>query len=160
MTHSNAGRKTRPSDEEIARLKNQRPPDGLARQNYTWGFQIRLSQSTREQIELLDLKVGTSERNEILRAAISRELSERIQSDASDLAADLIDELQHGVSETPELNELIDLCGEVRSDAIAVVKSAVTFDYQHPIDWEFELAKAYALVAAYRLGANRQADEL
>lgn len=153
MPQSKPGRKSRPRPEEIARLKNQgnRPPRGA----YQHQFQVRVTEQTRAQIDALTHRVGLEQRNGLIRQWIDQGLVESLESKRSALIADLVDQVNRGIDEIPELTDLIKLCDGSRESAVEVINSIRPVDYHQPIEWRWELCKALALVAACKMGVER-----
>lgn len=137
----------------LLNLKHQRP-NRLDRQSFVDRLQLRISPVVSEKLSLIPVPY----RNDLLRQWIEDGLNAHIKSDQSDLASDLIDELTHDTTGMPELSGLLELCNGSVEDATAVIQSVVRVDYHHPVDWVNELAKAHALVAAYRLGHQQQSE--
>ena len=135
-------------------LKNLTPirPIPTHRESFTAPLQLKITSSMASRLDAL----GEDKRT-LIRAWIEAGLAAMESDRQSDLADDLIDELRHGVSETPSLASLIALCG---IDGAVEVLRAIHLDYHHAIDWNHEHARAYALVAARELAKARQAEDI
>lgn len=122
------------------------------RESFTAPLQLKITPSMASRLDALG-----KDRTTLIRAWIEAGLAALESDRQSDLADDLIDELQHGVSETPSLASLIALCG---IDGAVEVLRTIHLDYHHAVDWNHEHARAYALVAACELAKARQAGDV
>ncbi len=139
----------------LLNLKHQKA-DRLDRQPLVDRLQFRITPAVSKRLSL----IPASRRNDLLRQWVEDGLDSYTDSGASGLASDLIGELNRATTEIPELSGLLDLCNGSVEEAVAVIRLAVRVDYHHPIDWVNELARTQALLAAYRLGCQRRADEV